>query len=143
MSLPGLGFHRDQRQAPFSFRGGATWRQLHAELSVLTAGDAVNLGISLTIGTTEQVAVNSSGRLLQTQDADTRRQWDDLAHVALEQSSADISHQEQSPAADRFANASQTEPVKEGGSEKMIVLDRVFGCGVGQLCKSNWVDGEF
>jgi hypothetical protein len=36
---------------------------------VLTAGDAVNLGISLTIGTTEKITVNATGPLLQTQDA--------------------------------------------------------------------------
>jgi hypothetical protein len=36
---------------------------------VLTAGDTVAENLTLTIGTTEQVAVNASGPLLQTQDA--------------------------------------------------------------------------
>ncbi len=36
---------------------------------VLTAGDTVTLTINLTIGATEQVTVNTSGPLLQTQDA--------------------------------------------------------------------------
>jgi hypothetical protein len=36
---------------------------------VLTAGDSVNLGISLTIGSTEVISVNASGPLLQTADA--------------------------------------------------------------------------
>jgi len=36
---------------------------------VLTPGDTVNIGISLTIGATEQVTVNASGALLQTQDS--------------------------------------------------------------------------
>ena len=36
---------------------------------VLTAGDTVAENVTLTIGTTEQVAVNATGPLLQTQDA--------------------------------------------------------------------------
>jgi len=36
---------------------------------VLTAGDTLNTGITLTIGATEQIAVNASGPLLQTQNA--------------------------------------------------------------------------
>ncbi len=36
---------------------------------VLTAGDAVSESVTLTIGSTEQVSVNASGPLLQTQDA--------------------------------------------------------------------------
>jgi hypothetical protein len=36
---------------------------------VLTAGDTVNLTINLTVGATEQVTVNTTGPLLQTQDA--------------------------------------------------------------------------
>jgi hypothetical protein len=36
---------------------------------VLASGDSVNLGMSLTVGATEQVTVNETGPLLQTQDA--------------------------------------------------------------------------
>jgi Carboxypeptidase regulatory-like domain len=36
---------------------------------VLASGDSVNLGISLTVGATEQVTVNEAGPLFQTQDA--------------------------------------------------------------------------
>ena len=36
---------------------------------VLTAGDNLNIGITLTIGANEQIAVSASGPLLQTQNA--------------------------------------------------------------------------
>jgi len=36
---------------------------------VLTAGDTLNLGISLTVGVTEQITINATAPLLQTQDA--------------------------------------------------------------------------
>ncbi len=36
---------------------------------VLSAGDAVSLGVSLTVGATEQITVNESGPLLQTENS--------------------------------------------------------------------------